>query len=50
MDCAGKIVAQEGPQALFKGLGPALLRAFPVNFLILFTVVLKDFLKMHILF
>ncbi len=31
MDCAGKIVAKEGPQALFKGLGPALLRAFPVG-------------------
>lgn len=31
MDCAGKIVSQEGPQALFKGLGPALLRAFPVK-------------------
>lgn len=30
-DCAGKIVAQEGPGALFKGLGPALLRAFPAN-------------------
>ncbi|KAI8912870.1 mitochondrial carrier domain-containing protein [Entophlyctis helioformis] len=31
MDCATKIVAQEGPSALFKGLGPALLRAFPAN-------------------
>ena len=30
MDCATKIVVQEGPSALFKGLGPALLRAFPV--------------------
>ncbi|KAJ3077391.1 carnitine transporter [Podochytrium sp. JEL0797] len=31
MDCAVKMVAQEGPGALFKGLGPALLRAFPAN-------------------
>ncbi|KAJ1336621.1 hypothetical protein BSLG_002036 [Batrachochytrium salamandrivorans] len=30
-DCAGKIIAQEGAGALFKGLGPALLRAFPAN-------------------
>ncbi len=26
-----KIVRNEGPGALFKGLGPALLRAFPAN-------------------
>ncbi|KAI9342286.1 mitochondrial carrier domain-containing protein [Obelidium mucronatum] len=31
VDCAVKMVAQEGPTALFKGLGPALLRAFPAN-------------------
>ncbi|KAI8907682.1 hypothetical protein PhCBS80983_g02844 [Powellomyces hirtus] len=31
MDCGVKIVASEGPTALFKGLGPALLRAFPAN-------------------
>ncbi|KAI8808560.1 mitochondrial carrier domain-containing protein [Cladochytrium replicatum] len=31
MDCATKIVVKEGPGALFKGLGPALLRAFPAN-------------------
>ncbi|KAJ3306023.1 carnitine transporter [Kappamyces sp. JEL0829] len=31
MDCATKVMTQEGPQALFKGLGPALLRAFPAN-------------------
>ncbi|KAJ3270926.1 carnitine transporter [Terramyces sp. JEL0728] len=30
-DCATKIITVEGPQALFKGLGPALLRAFPAN-------------------
>ncbi|KAJ3242488.1 carnitine transporter [Chytriomyces hyalinus] len=30
-DCAIKMVGQEGPGALFKGLGPALLRAFPAN-------------------
>jgi solute carrier family 25 (mitochondrial carnitine/acylcarnitine transporter), member 20/29 len=29
-DCAAKMVAQEGVRSLFKGLGPALLRAFPV--------------------
>jgi solute carrier family 25 carnitine/acylcarnitine transporter 20/29 len=29
-DCAGKMVASEGIGSLFKGLGPALLRAFPV--------------------
>ncbi|KAJ3126045.1 carnitine transporter [Nowakowskiella sp. JEL0407] len=31
MDCATKIILKEGPSALFKGLGPALLRAFPAN-------------------
>ncbi|KAJ3176075.1 carnitine transporter, partial [Irineochytrium annulatum] len=31
MDCAARMVAAEGPGALFKGLGPALLRAFPAN-------------------
>ncbi|KAJ3322609.1 carnitine transporter [Blyttiomyces sp. JEL0837] len=31
VDCAVKIVTKEGPTALFKGLGPALLRAFPAN-------------------
>ncbi|KAJ3115775.1 carnitine transporter [Phlyctochytrium bullatum] len=30
-DCALKMVRNEGPGALFKGLGPALLRAFPAN-------------------
>lgn len=30
LDCGAKIIKNEGPQALFKGLGPALLRAFPV--------------------
>ncbi|RKP03556.1 hypothetical protein CXG81DRAFT_9402 [Caulochytrium protostelioides] len=29
--CGAQIVKQEGPAALFKGLGPALLRAFPAN-------------------
>ncbi|KAJ3153401.1 carnitine transporter [Geranomyces michiganensis] len=31
VDCGMKIVAKEGPAALFKGLGAALLRAFPAN-------------------
>ncbi|KAI9325437.1 mitochondrial carrier domain-containing protein [Zopfochytrium polystomum] len=31
IDCGAKMVAAEGPQALFKGLGAALLRAFPAN-------------------
>ncbi|KAI9206744.1 mitochondrial carrier domain-containing protein [Polychytrium aggregatum] len=31
MDCATKMIATEGPSSLFKGLGPALLRAFPAN-------------------
>lgn len=31
MDCATKMVAKEGPGSLFKGLSPALLRAFPAN-------------------
>ncbi|KAI8900436.1 mitochondrial carrier domain-containing protein [Globomyces pollinis-pini] len=30
-DCGAKIITSEGPSALFKGLGPALLRAFPAN-------------------
>ena len=30
IDCTTKLLVNEGPQALFKGLGPALLRAFPV--------------------
>jgi solute carrier family 25 (mitochondrial carnitine/acylcarnitine transporter), member 20/29 len=30
-DCGLQILRQEGPGALFKGLGPALLRAFPAN-------------------
>ena len=30
VDCTTKLLVNEGPQALFKGLGPALLRAFPV--------------------
>jgi len=30
-DCVMQIIRTEGPQALFKGLGPALLRAFPAN-------------------
>lgn len=31
LDCATKMIAKEGPQSLFKGLGPALLRSFPAN-------------------
>ncbi|KAJ3340968.1 carnitine transporter [Entophlyctis luteolus] len=31
VDCGVKMVRAEGPGALFKGLGPALLRAFPAN-------------------
>ncbi|KAJ3339222.1 carnitine transporter [Gonapodya sp. JEL0774] len=31
VDCTLKTVAAEGPGALFKGLGPAMLRAFPAN-------------------
>ncbi|KAI9004451.1 mitochondrial carrier domain-containing protein [Hyaloraphidium curvatum] len=31
VDCTVKTVAEGGPQALFKGLGPAMLRAFPAN-------------------
>ena len=34
IDCTTKLLVNEGPQALFKGLGPALLRAFPVISLI----------------
>jgi len=31
IDCVSKLLKQEGPKALFKGLGPAMLRAFPAN-------------------
>lgn len=31
MDCARKTIAQDGMAALFKGLGPAMARAFPAN-------------------
>lgn len=31
MDCARQIIAKEGIAGIFKGLGPALLRAFPAN-------------------
>lgn len=31
VDCGVKIVAKDGVPALFRGLGPALLRAFPAN-------------------
>lgn len=31
MDCGVKVIAKDGVSALFKGLGPALLRAFPAN-------------------
>ncbi|KAF9913478.1 carnitine transporter [Lobosporangium transversale] len=31
MDVLRVLLKNEGPQALFKGLGPALLRAFPAN-------------------
>lgn len=31
VDCTMQIIRKEGPSALFKGLGPALLRAFPAN-------------------
>jgi len=30
-DCVTQLLKKEGPQALFKGLGPAMLRAFPAN-------------------
>jgi len=30
-DCLRKTIAQDGTKALFKGLGPALFRAFPAN-------------------
>jgi solute carrier family 25 carnitine/acylcarnitine transporter 20/29 len=33
LDCGAKIISQEGVGAIFKGLGPALLRAFPVHLL-----------------
>jgi len=31
IDCLTKLLKNEGPSALFKGLGPAMLRAFPAN-------------------
>jgi len=31
LDCATKLIAQDGVRALWKGLGPAMLRAFPAN-------------------
>lgn len=31
MDCARQMIAADGPSALFKGFGPAMLRAFPAN-------------------
>lgn len=31
IDCATKLVADKGPTALFKGLGPAMARAVPAN-------------------
>ncbi|KAJ3393790.1 carnitine transporter [Lobulomyces angularis] len=31
VDCTAQMIKNEGPGALFKGLGPALLRAFPAN-------------------
>lgn len=31
MDCARKLMAQDGPKALFKGFGPAMARAIPAN-------------------
>jgi solute carrier family 25 carnitine/acylcarnitine transporter 20/29 len=30
-DCVKKTIKADGPSALFKGLGPAMLRAFPAN-------------------
>lgn len=30
-DCLKKTLKADGPAALFKGLGPAMLRAFPAN-------------------
>lgn len=30
-DCAMKTIKADGPKALFKGFGPAMLRAFPAN-------------------
>lgn len=32
LDCGAKIIAQDGIAGVFKGIGPALLRAFPVYF------------------
>jgi solute carrier family 25 carnitine/acylcarnitine transporter 20/29 len=34
IDCTMQILKNEGGAALFKGLGPALLRAFPGGFII----------------
>jgi solute carrier family 25 carnitine/acylcarnitine transporter 20/29 len=31
MDVFSKTIKNEGPKALFKGLGPAMTRAFPAN-------------------
>jgi len=31
MDCLLQLLRNEGPRALFKGLGPAMVRAFPAN-------------------
>lgn len=31
MDCASQLVKEKGPTALFKGLGPAMVRAVPAN-------------------
>jgi len=31
IDCVSQLLKNEGPGALFKGLGPAMLRAFPAN-------------------
>ena len=31
LDVAQKLVRAEGPGALFRGLGPAVIRAFPAN-------------------
>ena len=31
VDCALKVISKEGVPALFRGIGPAILRAFPAN-------------------
>jgi len=31
LDCARKIIARDGARVLWKGLGPAMARAFPAN-------------------